>query len=146
MAGLATGFLCVSGALAQNAPGEGGTSAGLQTARSSVDDVGRATEWGESYQIRAFGQNPKARVMFSTFANDIRDSFRSSVYRIRPNGPIVRGGWTIPIALELWGDARDVYIGEDVITSLELRADNRVVAKISVQSAPVDLGEICVDR
>lgn len=130
---LATGLLCVSGAPAQNAPGEGGTSAGLQTARSSVDDVGRATEWGESYQIRAFGQNPQARVMFSTFANDLRDSFRSSIYRIRPNGPIVRGGWTIPIAVELWGDARDVYIGEDVITSLELRADNRVIAKISVR-------------
>ena len=133
VAGLAAGLICASGSPAQDATSGGGTSAGQQTARSSVDDVRRAAEWGESYQIRAFGQNPQARVMFSTFANDIRDSFRSSVYRIRPNGPIVRGGWAIPIAIELWGDARDVYIGEDVINSLELRADNRIVAKISVR-------------
>jgi len=128
-------FVSLAGALLGSAQKDptSGTTAGEQTARSSVDDVRPAAEWGESYQIRAFGQNPRARVMFSTFANDIRESFRNSVYRIRPNGPIVRGGWTIPIAIELWGDPRDIHIGDDVISSMELRADNRVVAKISVR-------------
>lgn len=129
---VAMGCSCVHLIAAQESLGNKVTAAGEQTARSSVDEVAYAAEWGESYQIRAFGQDHLARVMFSTFANEIRDSFRSSVYRIRPNGPIIRGKWTVPIAIELWGQASDVFTGDDVINSFELRDDNRVVAKISV--------------
>ncbi|MAB76153.1 MAG: hypothetical protein CMO47_06805 [Verrucomicrobiales bacterium] len=132
MAIVAMGFNCAHLVVAQESSSKKGTAEGEQTARSSVDEVSYAAEWGESYQIRAFGQDPLAKVMFSTFADEIRDSFRSSVYRIRPNGPITRGKWTVPIAIELWGEASDVFIGKDVINSLELRDDNRVVAKISV--------------
>ena len=132
MAIVVVGCSCAYLVVAQEARSYEGTAAGEQTARSSVDEVSYAAEWGESYQIRAFGQDPLAKVKFSTFADEIRDSFRSSVYRIRPNGPITRGTWTVPIAIELWGKASDVFIGSDVINSLELRDDNRVVAKISV--------------
>ena len=100
--------------------------------RSSVTDLPEA-EWGEDRQIRVFAENPLARVMFDSFANELRDDFREEVLRYRPESKIDRDSWAIPIAVELWGDTVDVFLGDDVRTAIEIRPDNRLRINVSVK-------------
>ncbi len=112
------------------APGE--TTAGKMETRSSIEEI-PSTEWGEDYQIRAFGENPRARVMFTAYANALREDFRGLIYRFRPGSPNMRDSWAVPILIELWGKSTDVYLGDEVRTFVEIRPDNRFMIKVSVK-------------
>lgn len=133
-AGLLTAQEAASPQAAPPAPSaEATTSAGVgeSTTRSSVSAV-QAKDWGEDYQIRVTGGPPRARVMFSAFINSYRDDFRWLLYRLNPEAPVERNVWTIPIEVTLWGDVNDVHKGGGLITTVQLRPDERFIIKVDV--------------
>lgn len=111
------------------------TAATESTTRSSVSKILPPAQWGEDYQIRAFGSKPYTRAMFVSFSRELREDFRNLVYRYRiddPN-PIDRDAWAIPIRIELSGAPDDVYTGDDVRRRVMIGPDDRFVLLVYVK-------------
>ncbi len=122
--------LGVLGVFSQEAPEPTAPTAATEsTARSSVSRILPPAQWGEDYQIRAFGGEPYSRAMFVSFSRELREDFRNLVYRYRiddPN-PVDRDAWAIPIRVELSGSPDDVYTGDDVRRRVMIGPDDRFV-------------------
>lgn len=125
--------LCLSVVAAENDPFPSASKAGEEaTARSSVAKILPPAQWGEDYQIRAFGGESYARVVFAAYARELREDFRNLVYRYRQNSAINRGEWAIPIRIELRGSPENVYKGDDVRRRTVIGPDNRFVIYLFV--------------
>ncbi len=107
-------------------------TAGETTARTSVGDI-QARDWGEEDQVKVTGGDPGTRVRFSVFIDELRDDFRWLLFKLRIEAPGERSIWTIPVQVTLWGGFRDVHSGDDLLTSVELRPDNRFVIKLEAK-------------
>lgn len=107
-------------------------SVGQSDSRSSVGPV-PASEWGQDFQVKVVGDPPLTRVMFSSFVGDIRNDLRNLLFKVRPGRPTQASSWSIPIQVELWGDATDVHKGEYLLTKVQVRPDNRFLIKLAVK-------------
>jgi len=105
---------------------------GESTARSSIGEL-PTMDWGEDYQVRVTGGQPRTRVSFYSFVNDYRNDFRWLLYRLNPEAPVERNVWTVPIEVTLWGDVSDVHKGEYLITKVQVRPDQRFIIKVEVK-------------
>ncbi len=110
-----------------------GESVSRNLESTAVAEEIRAAEWGEHFQMRATGGEPYTRVVFSTFANEVRDEFRRLLFRMRPGEKRESIDWKIPIQIELWGDLADVHAGDDLMTRVQLRPDNRFLIRLEVK-------------
>lgn len=129
--GLLTALLSLPSVRAQEeAPPS--TSVGETESRSGLVEI-KASQWGEDYQIRVEGGNPRARVLFKIFANELRDDFRWAIYKYRPGEKTDRTFWTMPILIELWGDVTDVYRDRDTRLEVKLKPDNRFHIDLAVR-------------
>lgn len=126
--------LCLSVSAAEDANTDtGGAKAGPEaTARSSVVKILSPAQWGEDYQVRAFGSEPYTRAVFVSYARELRDDFRNLVYRYREHSAINRHEWAIPIRIELRGAPENVYKGDDVRRRTVIGPDNRFVIYVYV--------------
>ena len=70
--------------------------------------------------------------MFSAFINAYRDDFRWLLYRLNPEAPVERNVWSVPIEVTLWGDVSDVHKGGGLITTVQVRPDQRFIIKVDV--------------
>ncbi|MEM7698927.1 MAG: hypothetical protein AAF236_11025 [Verrucomicrobiota bacterium] len=99
----------------------------------------RTTDWGDDYQIRVQGGDPRTRVIFRNFAEEIRRDFRFLLFPIRrPESVsdrwyIPEDSWKVPLAIDLWGSPGDVGRGRTFIQQVEIRPDNRFLIRISVR-------------
>jgi hypothetical protein len=116
------------------APAGGTTSPALgeSTARSSTVEI-PTLDWGEDYQVRVTGGQPRVRVTFYSFINDYRNDFRWLLYRLNPEAPVERNQWSIPIEVALWGEVTDVHKGDYLITKVQVRPDQRFIIKVEVK-------------
>lgn len=91
------------------------------------------SSWGEDYQIGVSGGGPNTRVLFRSFARELRDDFRWAIYKYRPGEDSDRDRWTIPFLIELWGSVDDVYRGRDTMLQVQVLPDNRFHIRIRVR-------------
>ena len=134
-AGLMTGQDGPVPQAAPSAPSGGATTSpgvGESTARSSVGET-PTMDWGEDYQVRVTGGQPRERVMFYSFINDYRNDFRWLLYRLNPEAPVERNVWSVPIEVTLWGDMSDVHKDDYLITKVQVRPDQRFIIKVEVK-------------
>ncbi len=132
---LAGGMACwhpLSALQAQEPPVPAAPTAGETTARTSVEEV-RARDWGDEDQVKVAGGDPRTRVRFSVFIDELRDDFRWLLFKLRIEAPGERSIWTIPVQVTLWGGFQDVHSGDDLLTTVELRPDNRFVIKLEAK-------------
>lgn len=107
------------------------STTGEATSRSSVSEILPPSQWGEDYQIRAFGSEPYIRATFVSYARELRSDFRNLVFRLRIEGedriekPVDYDFWAVPIRIELKGKPDDVYKGDDVRRQVLIGPDNR---------------------
>ncbi|MEM7700084.1 MAG: hypothetical protein AAF236_16945, partial [Verrucomicrobiota bacterium] len=107
--------------------GATGTRAGEEQSRSRV--VGGAdSDAAPREQIVVTGGDPRVRVRFRNYATVLRDEFRATLYKFRPELKMDRDSWKIPVDIELWGEMIDVYRGDNLRTKVEILtgADIRV--------------------
>ena len=143
------GSLCLAASLAGQETGAlppaqvpSAPAIGAEGARASVGSA-PAADWGEDYQARVRGGDPLTRMKFQVFTDELREDFRSLLFRVRVDKaeidelrvevPGDRGVWAIPIEVSLWGDVRDVYKGSAVRSVVEIGPDQRFLIKLEVK-------------
>ncbi|MDF1825317.1 MAG: hypothetical protein P1U68_11785 [Verrucomicrobiales bacterium] len=112
-----------------------GARIGTMDSRTSVEEVPEFERWGENDQVSVSGGNPKARAMFGAYVRELRKDFRWSIFKRHQSSEPAEGrdDWEIPIKVELWGDVKDVYRGDDARMSVELRADDRLYIRLAAR-------------
>lgn len=108
-------------------------AAGETRSRASIEESRPPQDWGEDDQIKVFGGDPYTRVRFSVFADELRDDFRWLLFKLRIEAPGERSVWSIPVQVNLWGSFRDVHSGDDLVSTVELRPDNRFLVKVEAK-------------
>lgn len=108
------------------------TRVGERDSRATAEEK-PASEWGEDFQIRVSGENPSARVMFSSYTRDLREDFRRLIFTFRADRPYRREPWRVPIWIELWGNPDDVYRGDSVRVSPQIRPGDKMMILMQVR-------------
>lgn len=129
---ITTGIAMSQEASSPVAPPSSVPTIGESESRSSVVE-GSAMDWGEDFQVKVIGGQPRARVMFSSFINDFREDFRWLLFKLNINTPGERSIWSVPIQVELFGDVLDVHQGDYLRTKVQLRPDNLFVIRLEVK-------------
>lgn len=126
--------MCAGPAGGQETASPSGATAGATgETRAEVENFAPAKDWGDDYQIRTFRGEPFARVTFNSYARALRQDFRNLVYKYRRGSRMNRNVWAIPIRIDLWGDATDVFKDDYLRTDVKVGPDNRFVIQISVR-------------